>query len=89
MNLILYQTLYIQVFLINLNVSQKKFRLLDCDFCKRFFSKEIKGTKAIKLISINLQVIRNLFIEIPKIEEINKIKIKDLFLNHEMYLELN
>jgi len=54
-----------------------------------FFSKEIKGTKAIKLISINLQVIRNLFIEIPKIEEINKIKIKDLFLNHEMYLELN
>ena len=51
-----------------------------------FFSKEIKGTKAIKLISINLQVKRNLFIEIPKIEEINKIKIKDLFLNHEIYL---
>ena len=51
-----------------------------------FISKEIKGTKAIKLISIKLHVKRNLFIEIPKTEEINKINIKDLFLNHEIYL---
>lgn len=53
-----------------------------------FFSSEINGIKASRLISIKLQVNKKLLVEIPNKEEINKIKINDLFLSNEMYLVL-
>ena len=49
-------------FLINLNVSQKKFRLLDCDFCTCFFSKEIKYLNFVITLIINVIFYLTLFL---------------------------